>query len=217
MAAFLEYSSYDSMNRRPASSLREDSGNGTKRRHQITLRTWARPMLGFQSFLSALTQISPAVDTLGWNIFVKKKPRGGDDGYEESMTSFTRKRPPTKGVSSGPSNSAYTSLTMSSSRGTNLVDSTREPMVRAMESKTGKLRAGDRTDQTATSTAHTNTHAPNSSRRRLRQVGYLAHQNTQRCRWKPTERHGESVPFLLVVVERFLASSVTAGIVTTWA
>ena len=33
------------------------------------------PYSGFQSFLRVFTQISPLFDTLGWNIFVIKKPK----------------------------------------------------------------------------------------------------------------------------------------------
>ncbi len=33
------------------------------------------PRSGFQSFLSVFTQIDPVLETFGWNILVRKKPR----------------------------------------------------------------------------------------------------------------------------------------------
>jgi hypothetical protein len=39
---------------------------------ELTVRTWRNPRLGFQSFLSVLTQISPFEAILGWKILVRK-------------------------------------------------------------------------------------------------------------------------------------------------
>lgn len=61
------------MNILPACSLRALSGKGTMRRHLTTSRMLPRDQLvGFQSFLRVLTQISPFSETLGWKILVMK-------------------------------------------------------------------------------------------------------------------------------------------------
>jgi len=59
-----------------------------------------RPYSAFQSFFSVLTHISPFFATLGWNIFVKKKPFGGSTGKLLPRTSLTEKWPPAYGVPS---------------------------------------------------------------------------------------------------------------------
>ena len=41
---------------------------------RTTSKTCRKPISAVQSFFSTLTQISPAFDTFGWNIFVMKKP-----------------------------------------------------------------------------------------------------------------------------------------------
>ena len=64
----------------PASSFSADSGNGLISRQRTTCSTWPMPRLDCQSFLSVLTQISPAFEMFGWKIFVKKKPLGGAVG-----------------------------------------------------------------------------------------------------------------------------------------
>ena len=64
----------------------------------LTNSTCLIPSFGFQSFLRVLTQISPLLATLGWNIFVMKKPLGGSAGNDFPRTSFIWKEPPAKGV-----------------------------------------------------------------------------------------------------------------------
>ena len=90
------------MNRRPASSFRALSGNGTIRRHFIIEKMWASDhFAGFQSLLRVFTQISPlGCATLGWNILVKKYPLGGLFGKSLSMTNLHLNTPPWKGVCS---------------------------------------------------------------------------------------------------------------------
>lgn len=57
----------------PASSLRDDSGNGTINKHFIIWKIWERDhFAGSQSLLRVFTQISPFSLTLGWKILVKK-------------------------------------------------------------------------------------------------------------------------------------------------
>ena len=58
----------------PASSFSELSGKGTMSRQWMTCSTCESVCSGFQSFLSVLTQMSPAGATFGWKIFVRKKP-----------------------------------------------------------------------------------------------------------------------------------------------
>ena len=41
---------------------------------RTTSKTCRRPISAVQSFFSTLTQISPALETFGWKIFVMKKP-----------------------------------------------------------------------------------------------------------------------------------------------
>ena len=43
-------------------------------KHLTVTRMCAMPYEDFQSFFSVFTQISPAVETLGWNIFVASQP-----------------------------------------------------------------------------------------------------------------------------------------------
>ena len=79
--AFLENSSKLSMNSFPASSFREDSGNGTISRQRITCRTWDSVCSGFQSFFKVFTHISPVRDTFGWKIFVNMYPELSVGGW----------------------------------------------------------------------------------------------------------------------------------------
>ena len=44
------------------------------RRHLMVSRMCFSPRSDFQSFFKVFTQISPRDDTLGWKIFVRKKP-----------------------------------------------------------------------------------------------------------------------------------------------
>ena len=76
----------------PASSFREDSGKGTMSRQCTTCSTWHRVCSGFQSFFRVLTQISPAGDTLGWKILVRKRPaqKVGEEGEEKGRRERVR-------------------------------------------------------------------------------------------------------------------------------
>ena len=49
-------------------------GNGSMSRHRTITSTCLSPMSGFQSRFRTFTQISPGLETLGWKIFVRKKP-----------------------------------------------------------------------------------------------------------------------------------------------
>jgi len=64
----------------------------------LTMRICLMPRSGFQSFLSELTQISPLLDTLGWNIRVRKNPLGGAAGKSLPSTSLILNWPPAYGV-----------------------------------------------------------------------------------------------------------------------
>ena len=70
--ALLANSSKLSMKSLPASSFREDSGNGMISKHLITWKMCISVTSGFQSLLRVFTHISPFSDTFGWNILVKK-------------------------------------------------------------------------------------------------------------------------------------------------
>jgi len=101
------------MNSLPASSFKADSGKGTIRRHFIVWKMWPKDHeAGFQSFFSVFTHMSPlGVATLGWKILVKKYPFGGFAGKSLSKISLHLKIPPWKGVSTGPTISAWISRT----------------------------------------------------------------------------------------------------------
>ena len=89
------------MNKRPASSLRADSGNGTIKRHLIIWKMWDKDQsAGFQSLFSVLTHMSPFEATFGWKILVRKYPFGGFVGKSLSITNLHLNIPPKNGVSS---------------------------------------------------------------------------------------------------------------------
>lgn len=63
------------------------------RRHLTVTRICPIPYDDFQSFLSVFTQISPTVETFGWNIFVANQPEGKRStlrSNEGVMTGFLR-------------------------------------------------------------------------------------------------------------------------------
>jgi hypothetical protein len=60
----------------------------------MTCSTWLSVCSGFQSRLSVLTQMSPATDTFGWKILVRKKPFGGAFGKSLPSTRRHVKLPP---------------------------------------------------------------------------------------------------------------------------
>ncbi len=60
------------------------------------------PYSSFQSFFSVFTQISPVLETLGWNIFVMNFPFGGLAGNSSFKIICKWNDPPSKGVPSGP-------------------------------------------------------------------------------------------------------------------
>ena len=47
-------------------------GKGSMSRQRTMTSTWRSPISGAQSRLSTFTQISPALDTFGWKILVRK-------------------------------------------------------------------------------------------------------------------------------------------------
>lgn len=97
------------MNCLPASSFKLLSGKGTIKRHFTTEKMWDRDqLLGFQSFFSVFTHISPlGWATFGWKILVRKNPNsnykkvipfGGFCGNSESITSLHLNTPPSYAV-----------------------------------------------------------------------------------------------------------------------
>ena len=55
-------------------------------------------LVGFQSFLRMLTQISPEAEMLGWKILVRKYPLGGRWGNSSPRLRTQLKTPPSYGV-----------------------------------------------------------------------------------------------------------------------
>ena len=88
----------------PASQLRALSGKGTINKHRMTCSMCFNVTSVVQSFFNVFTHISPFSATLGWYIFVRKKPLGGAFGYSFGITNFIRKHPPTNGVPSAKDN-----------------------------------------------------------------------------------------------------------------
>jgi len=54
--------------------IKKKKNSHVRRQPRLTIRICRNPRLGFQSFLSALTQISPLLAIFGWKILVKKYP-----------------------------------------------------------------------------------------------------------------------------------------------
>ena len=56
-------------------------GKGSMSRQRTMTSTCLSPMSAFQSRFSTFTQISPGFETLGWKIFVRKKPVHQEKGF----------------------------------------------------------------------------------------------------------------------------------------
>lgn len=68
------------------------------------------PRSDFQSFFRVLTQISPLLETLGWNILVMKYAFGGEAGKSLQSANLILKTPPEYGVPAKEINITYIAL-----------------------------------------------------------------------------------------------------------